>query len=51
MGNLASIGEGGGELTGAANEKAFVLEAGDRLLKLFGDRDRSLTDDADNTFE
>ncbi len=45
------MGEGGGEYTGAAaNEKAFVLEAGDRLLRLFGDSDRSLTEDADRTF-
>lgn len=49
IGNRASIGDGGGEHTGAANENAFVLEAGDRLPRLFGDKDRSLTEEADIT--
>lgn len=50
MGNLVSMGEGGGEHTGAAaNENVFVLEAGDRLHKLFGDRDKSFSEEADIT--
>lgn len=32
----------------AANEKALVLLAGDRLLRLLGDMERSLTEDAES---